>query len=191
MLVQEGKEECDDGNMSNADACTNMCKSATCSDKLKNAAETDVDCGGTDCPDCANGKACVDNGDCGSGFCKANKCAPPSLTIGPCAAANVTSAQAYAAVIMPRCGCHVGGSGGLTMSSAATFKANTVNVDATMASMKRITPNNIDASYLLYKVHGQQGNVLNGGGGQMPLGGQALTDAEKCSLINWVKSGAN
>ena len=81
------------------------------------------------------------------------------------------------------------GSGGLTMNSAATFKSNTVNVDSTGASMKRITPSNIDASYLLYKVHGQQANVPNGGGGQMP--GMGLSDAEKCTLINWVKSGAN
>ena len=117
-------------------------------------------------------------------------CSPLTLTIGPCAAANVTSAQAYAAVIMPKCGCHVGGSGGLTMNSAATFKANTVNIDATVASMKRITPSNIDASYLLYKVHGQQDNVPSGGGSTMPQGGQ-LTNPEKCTLINWVKSGAN
>jgi hypothetical protein len=133
----------------------------------------------------------VDGDDCGSGLCKNKICSALTLTIGPCAAANVTSMQAYTAVIQPKCGCHVNGSGGLTMNSAATFKANTVNVDSLGASMKLITPNSIDASYLLYKVHGQQANVPNGGGSTMPLGGQPLSDAEKCTLINWVKSGAN
>ncbi len=190
-FVQAGTEECDDGNMVNTDACTNMCKSATCTDKLKNGTESDIDCGGDACDGCANGKACVDGDDCGSGLCKNKICSALTLTIGPCAAANVTSMQAYTAVIQPKCGCHVNGSGGLTMNSAATFKANTVNVDSLGASMKLITPNSIDASYLLYKVHGQQANVPNGGGSTMPLGGQPLSDAEKCTLINWVKSGAN
>ena len=98
--------------------------------------------------------------------------------------------QAYTAVIQPKCGCHINGSGGLTMNSAATFKANTVNIDSSGALMKRITPNNIDASYLLYKVHGQQANVPGGGGGTMPLGGGVLADAEECTLINWVENGA-
>ena len=70
---------------------------------------------------------------------------------------------------------HGGGSGGLMFNDAASFKAATVNVKATKADMNRITPGNIDASYILYKLHGQQGKVPGGGGGQMPLGGNQLS----------------
>jgi hypothetical protein len=113
-----------------------------------------------------------------------------TLTLPNCAAANVTSVQAYMGAVMTNCGCHAMGSGGLTINSAATLKGNTVNIDATSALMKRVTPNNVDQSYLLYKILGQHLNVPGGGGGQMPLVGQPLTDAQKCLLINWVKSGA-
>jgi len=46
----------------------------TCSDKLKNGTETDVDCGGGTCPGCATGKACKTSKDCAAGVCKSNKC---------------------------------------------------------------------------------------------------------------------
>ncbi len=47
----------------------------TCTDKLKNGSESDVDCGGS-CPTCANGKTCNDGGDCTSAYCNAT-CQPP------------------------------------------------------------------------------------------------------------------
>ena len=188
-VVQAGKEECDDDNQVEADACSNACKLPTCSDKVKNATETDVDCGGLNCPTCAIGKKCGGNADCASGQCKAGICSALTLTLPNCAAANVTSAQAYMGAVMANCGCHVMGSGGLTMNSAATLKANTVNIDASNAQMKRITPSNVDQSYLLYKILNQHLNVPGGGGSQMPSVGM-LTDAQKCLLINWVKSGA-
>ena len=52
----------------------------------------------------------------------------------------------------------------------------------------RITPGNIDASYILYKLHDQQAKVPGGGGSQMPLGGAQLGDDKLCLMINWVKS---
>ena len=162
----------------------------TCNDNVKNGLESDLDCGGDTCDPCADGKQCTQGTDCTSGQCKGGKCAALTLAIGPCAAASVTSAQAYATVVQPKCGCHVGGSGGLTINSAGTLKANTINVDATSALMKRVTPGNIDQSYLLYKAHGQHLNVPGGSGGTMPLGGSPLTDTERCTLVNWVKSGA-
>jgi hypothetical protein len=42
---------------------------ATCSDGVKNGSETDVDCGGPDCPPCANGRLCTKNTDCGTARC--------------------------------------------------------------------------------------------------------------------------
>jgi len=182
-------EACDDGNQNDADDCSNTCQQASCSDGIKNAAETDVDCGGPTCDTCALGEQCGGNADCASGLCQAGVCSAVTLTLPNCAAANVTSMQAYTGVVMANCGCHAGGSGGLTITSAATLKANTVDVNATTAKMKRITPNDVDQSYLLYKILNQHLKVPGGGGSQMP--GQALTDPQKCLLINWVKSGAN
>jgi beta-glucosidase len=49
----------------------------TCTDAIKNGNETDVDCGGPTCPDCANGKLCLVNGDCVSGNCNLGTCQPP------------------------------------------------------------------------------------------------------------------
>ncbi|RAL20327.1 hypothetical protein DL240_17245 [Lujinxingia litoralis] len=40
------------------------CVVATCTDGLQNGAETDIDCGGSECEACAPGKACQEEGDC-------------------------------------------------------------------------------------------------------------------------------
>jgi len=46
----------------------------TCSDGVKNQDETDVDCGGSICPKCADGKSCLLDSDCLSGYCCDNIC---------------------------------------------------------------------------------------------------------------------
>ena len=46
----------------------------TCTDHLKNASETDVDCGGDDCGPCVNGKSCSVGGDCLASTCTAGVC---------------------------------------------------------------------------------------------------------------------
>jgi hypothetical protein len=48
----------------------------TCSDGVKNGAETDIDCGGPDCPPCAAGKRCVGATDCTGGACLNQVCQP-------------------------------------------------------------------------------------------------------------------
>lgn len=40
-----------------------------CFDGITNGEETDVDCGGTDCPPCGIGQECQQSNDCVSGFC--------------------------------------------------------------------------------------------------------------------------
>ena len=45
-----------------------------CSDETKNGSETDVDCGGADCPVCEVGQACAVGGDCDSGKCTTDVC---------------------------------------------------------------------------------------------------------------------
>ena len=51
----------------------NVCK-PSCTDLVKNGVETDVDCGGGTCVDCAAGKACLGGTDCVSGSCVLNLC---------------------------------------------------------------------------------------------------------------------
>jgi len=52
----------------------------TCTDGVKNGAETDVDCGGGTCPACANGKTCLAGTDCASGVCTNGVCVAPAAT---------------------------------------------------------------------------------------------------------------
>ena len=46
----------------------------TCSDGIKNGAETDVDCGGGTCGKCTNQKACTASTDCSGGLCTNKIC---------------------------------------------------------------------------------------------------------------------
>ena len=49
-------------------------------DGTQNGDETDVDCGGSSAPKCADGKMCKTGSDCTSGSCAGGKCAAPSPT---------------------------------------------------------------------------------------------------------------
>ena len=56
---------------------------ASCTDGVRNSAETDVDCGGTgSCARCPSGLNCGVASDCRSGICTGGKCAAP--TTGTC-----------------------------------------------------------------------------------------------------------
>jgi hypothetical protein len=51
------------------DAVTKTCTAPSCTDTVRNGAETDVDCGGT-CPNkCGDGKSCLIGADCSSNSC--------------------------------------------------------------------------------------------------------------------------
>ncbi|MEZ4427621.1 MAG: hypothetical protein R3A51_08045 [Nannocystaceae bacterium] len=65
-------EECDDGNLDEADDCTAMCLDATCADTIQNQDETDQDCGGMTCDPCAVDQGCLVNEDCETGYCDPN-----------------------------------------------------------------------------------------------------------------------
>jgi hypothetical protein len=51
---------------------------AECLDNVRNGSETDVDCGGGNCPACAKGKACVSAADCVTGSCINHLCVAPT-----------------------------------------------------------------------------------------------------------------
>jgi hypothetical protein len=62
------------------------CRPVACNDKIRNGAETDVDCGGATCAGCARGLMCKAGTDCMQGVCTNGTCACTPLTcdiIGP------------------------------------------------------------------------------------------------------------
>lgn len=62
---------------------SNKCTPAMCADGIRNADETDADCGGLLCGNlCADGLACIVAGDCQSHVCMNNACQPASCTDG-------------------------------------------------------------------------------------------------------------
>lgn len=56
-------------------------KPGTCSNGEKDEDESDLDCG-INCDACDVGQACIQNADCGSGFCDDNVCAAPTCADG-------------------------------------------------------------------------------------------------------------
>lgn len=51
------------------DTTAHVCVNSQCADSMQNGNETDVNCGGGTCGDCAVGKKCLVASDCLSGFC--------------------------------------------------------------------------------------------------------------------------
>jgi hypothetical protein len=75
--------ECIDGSDCASGVCQNgLCVQPTCSDNIQNGDETDVDCGGVDCPPCADGQLCQFPSDCQSGVCPVGICEAPTCSDG-------------------------------------------------------------------------------------------------------------
>jgi hypothetical protein len=71
-------KDCRDGVCSSG-----TCAPPTCSDKVKNNAETGIDCGGPpSCPRCPAGQTCKIGSDCESSVCWAGSCEPPKCDDG-------------------------------------------------------------------------------------------------------------
>ena len=67
---------CTDDSECRSKYCNNISKTCalpSCSDRVKNDEESDVDCGGT-CTKCALNKACISQDDCESGYCAYKVC---------------------------------------------------------------------------------------------------------------------
>lgn len=63
--------------------CGGVCSAPPCEDGVRNGRETDIDCGGPDCPKrCAPGQRCATGSDCESGVCERGTCAQPSCWDG-------------------------------------------------------------------------------------------------------------
>jgi hypothetical protein len=66
-----------------------ICALSACDDGVKNANETDIDCGGGVCLACGADKACVQNADCATNSCNFGVCGPPD----PCADGVLTGEE--------------------------------------------------------------------------------------------------
>ncbi|MBN1609298.1 MAG: hypothetical protein JW940_21890 [Polyangiaceae bacterium] len=53
---------------------TDDIRPVSCDDGRKNGSESDIDCGGLECQECATGKACLAGSDCASGQCTRGAC---------------------------------------------------------------------------------------------------------------------
>jgi hypothetical protein len=81
--TDNGTVSCGAGYVCASGACQ------SCSDGLKNGAETDVDCGGSGgCGKCQNGKKCTLPNDCSSGSCVDGYCCNTACS-GTCQACNL------------------------------------------------------------------------------------------------------
>jgi hypothetical protein len=93
---------CSDGHgcKTNSDCQSGVCQNntcvtppatPTCTDHLKNGAETDVDCGGPACSPCDDGQTCVDQSDCKSESCDGGTC----TTVPACTPQDYVTGQGY------------------------------------------------------------------------------------------------
>ncbi|MBI2375634.1 MAG: thrombospondin type 3 repeat-containing protein [Deltaproteobacteria bacterium] len=74
----------------------------TCTDRIKNGTETDVDCGGGACQPCADGKRCnIGRWDCWSRSCSGGSCRAPTCTDG---ILNGAERNADCGGTCPKCG---------------------------------------------------------------------------------------
>ncbi len=69
---------CEDDSSCKSGYCdaNKKCSVPSCSDKVKDGAESDIDCGGS-CGKCGMGKICSRNDDCSTGNCEFGKCREP------------------------------------------------------------------------------------------------------------------
>lgn len=119
----------------------------------------------------------------------------PKLSGVNCQMATVTAEMLFDQLVkntMKGCAdCHVGRMQGmLDLGSADKLRA-LKGAASTGSSMKMVTADDPDQSYLLYKIYGQQAAPGVGGRGMnMPLRRPELSNADKCLFVNWVRSGA-
>lgn len=75
--TEDGGEVCDGQG---------ACVPRSCADTVKNGDETGPDCGGDECPACADGLGCLDDDDCESTFCDPARslCGPAKSGGSPC-----------------------------------------------------------------------------------------------------------
>ncbi|HVW25087.1 MAG TPA: hypothetical protein VHC69_06925 [Polyangiaceae bacterium] len=74
------RTDCQSDVCGSSSSILKTCQTPTCTDTVKNGDETDVDCGGSKCAKCQNGKKCGAGADCVSTLCTGGVCACKPLT---------------------------------------------------------------------------------------------------------------
>ena len=124
---------------------------------------------------------------------------PPKLADLPaCAPATVTSATLYTEVAKLRCTaryCHgtTDPVANFSFDSAVEMRAAWVGSRANQSPLAFVSAGNLDLSYVMWKLVGQQGMVARAGmeGERMPQPPrEPLSTAELCMFVNWIRNGA-
>ena len=68
-------------------------------------------------------------------------------------------------------------------------RTNLVNKMPRQAMMPLITSNDVNRSYVLFRLTGEGDQIPGGSAGYMPVGGSKLGTSPMCQWINWIKSG--
>jgi len=132
---------CPDNCLGNGD-CENVTVPLTCFNKVKDVAETDVDCGGPDCYLCPPTKSCLLDSDCVTGLCQ-NSAAPPSsgnsipagATCGVgCTCAGSGFYNSSTSNVTQKCVCHAGFSGNNCGIAPAAGTTSSTIIGATLGA---------------------------------------------------------
>jgi hypothetical protein len=120
----------------------------------------------------------------------------PTLSGLPsCPAGTVTADMLYP-VVQRSCAlpsCHDAKGFPYAIASAADLKPMLLAAAVETQVMPRVTPGQLDKSYLMYKLMGQQKKAAPAGtaGQSMPLGGSMLGTDDLCQFISWIQGGAH
>ena len=109
----------------------------------------------------------------------------------PLAAADISFARDIAPLLESQCAsCHMTGQepGKLALGSGKAY-ASLVNHAASEAPMKRVTPGDADASYVLHKLDGTHSEA-GGQGVRMGFGAKPLSLAQRQMIRAWILAGA-
>jgi hypothetical protein len=108
-------------------------------------------------------------------------------TLPTCSPVTITASQLFMNVVNGSCSCHKS-TASPKMASAADL-ANLVNKMPRQAMLPLITSNDVNRSYVLFRLTGEGDQIPGGSAGYMPVGGSKLGTSPMCQWINWIKSG--
>jgi hypothetical protein len=123
--------------------------------------------------------------------------AMPKLTVPAGCTPNMagqTSNTIFTTIVQARCfgpTCHNMATTPTMKTAAEVLALKNIN---SSTGLPQIAANNIDRSYLLYKLTGEHLKVPGGSGSRMPDTSAGLTplmDSDICKFIQWVSTGAN
>ena len=113
--------------------------------------------------------------------------ATPAATATP-AAIDASFTHIRDDILIPSCGfssCHGSGTAGLTIDESSTYEDLVGAASLELPDMLRVAPNDVDASYLIWKLEDREGII----GDEMPPG-SLLPEESLASIRAWIEAGA-